>query len=173
MENRFDLEEFVKNNTDLFNDEEPDKGHFDRFQAKLGQKSKVRPLIIQSMKYAAVVVLLITGFFTVRSFNWFEKPVYQAETINQEDDFNEVMSFYNMQVEQKQDELNKLTCKNSDGQKSEVNKDLSELKNSFAELKNELQANPENQMVKNAIINNYQTQLDVYNLVIKNLQNYC
>jgi hypothetical protein len=173
MENRFDLEEFVKNNADSFNNEEPEKGHFERFQAKLGQKSKVRPLIMQSMKYAAVFVFLITGFFAVRSFNWFEKPKYQAETGNQDEDFNEVMSFYNMQLEQKQDELNKLTCKNSDNQKTEVNRDLSELKNSFAELKSEFNANPNNQMIKNAIINNYQNQLDIYNLVIKNLQNYC
>jgi hypothetical protein len=173
MEKRFDIEEFVNNNMDLFNNEEPANGHFERFQSKLGNQNKIRPLILRSMKYAAILVFLITGIFVVREFDPFQKNDYQAQNINQEDDFNEVMNYYSMQLNQKQQELDKLTCKNTDNQKTIVNQDLSELKSSFIELSNELKSNPDSQPVKNAIITNFQTQIDVYNLVIKNLQNYC
>jgi hypothetical protein len=173
MGKRIDIEEFVKNNLELFNNEEPTNGHFERFQSKLGKKNKIRPLIVRSLKYAAIIVFLMTGIFVVRTFDLFQNHDYQAQNINQEDDFIEVMMYYNMQLDQKQQELNKLTCKNTDNQKSIVNQDLSELKSSFTELTTELRSNPENQMLKNAIITNFQTQIDIYNLVIKNLQNYC
>jgi hypothetical protein len=175
MEKRFDIEEFVKTNIDMFNTDEPAEGHFERFQSKLGQgqERKIRPLIMRSLKYAAILIFVIGGVFTARYFDWFQKTEYQAENTNQEEDFKEVMMYYTMQLDEKQQELDKLTCKNTDNQKNVVNEDLTELKSSYHELTQELKSNPDNQQVKNAIITNFQTQIDVYNLVIKNLQNYC
>jgi hypothetical protein len=173
MEKRLDIEEFVKNNLELFNDEEPSEAHFERFRLKLKGKSKIKSLINRSLKYAAIFIFLITGFVSVYYFNLFQNKKYQAESINNEEDFGEVISFYDMQLNQKQNELNNLTCKNSDEQKKLVTQDLSELRNSFMELKNELNANPDNPNIKNAIINNFQTQIEVLSIVIKNLQAYC
>ena len=174
MEKKFDLEGFIKNNKALFNTEEPPEGHFDRFQAKLDRKSgKSRSLLYRSMKYAAVIVLLISGYFAYDKADIFNKNEELAENINEEEDFTEVANYYDSQIDQKFEELNNITCKPGDGQKEIVNNDLNELLESYNELENELISNPENPMVRNAVINNYQMRIEILDIVINKLKNYC
>ena len=174
MENKFDLEEFVKNNEVLFNAEEPPEGHFDRFQAKLDRKSgKSRSLLYRSMKYAAVIILLISGFLIYDQGNIFNKNDVFAENINEDNDFSEASSYYDSQINQKFTELNNITCKQGEGQKEIVNNDLNELSKSFEDLENELNNNPNNPMIRNAMINNYQMRIDVLDMVINKLKTYC
>lgn len=174
MENKFNLEEFVKNNEELFNSEEPPEGHFERFQAKLDRKSgKSRSFLYKSMKYAAVILVLISGFLILDQTNIFKNNDVIVENFNEDEEFTEVASFYNSQIDQKFEELNNITCKQADGQKEVVNNDMLELNKSFEDLKDELNNNPNNPMIRNAMISNYQMRIDVLDMVIKTLKNYC
>lgn len=174
MEKKFDLEEFVKNNQNLFNTEEPPEGHFDRFNAKLNRKSgKSRSLLYRSMKYAAVIIFLISGFLIYDQGNIFNKNDVLVENNNEEEDFSEVASYYDSQIDQKFEELNSITCKQGESQKETVNNDLNELTESYEELQSELNNNPNNPIVRSAVINNYQMRIEILDIVINKLKNYC
>jgi len=177
MENKFDIEDFVKNNNQLFNQEEPDKGHFDRFKAKLEQNSKKKnnKILRISMRITSVAAVLVLGFVIFNHTNDFVKSKKISETISFEtnENFNEVSDFYQSQIDSKINEINHLECKKSVNQKEQINEDLSELTNSFNELNNEYKNNPDNPMIQNAMITNYQTRVSMLDMIADKLKKYC
>ena len=57
------IEDIIRNNRDLFEDAEPPKGHFERFNARLEMKfqtSGLKRSIVPYLLKAAVVTLLVT-----------------------------------------------------------------------------------------------------------------
>lgn len=171
MEKKYNLEDFVNENIDLFNTEEPLEGHFDRFKEKLEMQSssKGKSFVLRSMKYAAAVALVVAAVFIWQNIN--TSSVYAQS--GDDEEFSEIASYYNSQIEIKYEELNTITCKSGSDQKTEVNNDLSELTESYNELQNEFKDDPNNPMIKDALIKNYQMRLDILNMVINTLKNYC
>lgn len=177
MENKFDIENFIKKNYQMFNQDEPDEGHFERFKAKIEQNSKTkrRNFIQISIKFSSIAAILIIGFIIFNHTDNFLKTQKISESISFEtdEDFEEVTGFYQSQIDSKINEINHLECKQSDNQKEQINKDLNELTNSFNELNNEYKNNPENSMIKNAMITNYQTRVSMLNMIANKLKKFC
>jgi flagellar basal body-associated protein FliL len=175
MEKKYDLEDFVSENIDLFNTEEPPEGHFDRFKEKLEQNSasKGKSIVYRSLRYAAVIVLLISAFFVWQYTDIFTGSGSFAQVSDEEEEFTEIANYYDAQINEKYNELNSITCKAGNEPKTEVNNDLLELTGAYEELENEYKENPDNEIIKDAIIQNYQMRLDILDMVIGTLKNYC
>lgn len=175
MEKKYDLEDFINENIELFNAEEPAEGHFERFKAKLEQKStsKGRSIVFRPLRYAAVIILVISAFFVWRYTDVFTGGNAFAQMNQDEEEFAEISNFYNAEIEKKYNELNSITCKSGNDQKESVNEDLSELTKSYTELEDEFKENPENQMIKEAMIENYQMRINILDMVINTLKTYC
>ena len=95
-----ELENFVKENVSSFNTENPDEGHFNRFQEKLDKQSKAFFSIKNSMKYAAAIALLISSFFIYNNYYVNSENVI-ANNTQQEEDFKDISKFYNSQIQKK------------------------------------------------------------------------
>ncbi len=174
IKHKTDLEIFVKDNINLFDTEEPNKGHFDRFQSKLDAQRKPNRLLYNSFKYAAAVVFLISTFIIYDNyFNNDTVEVLASNDINIEDDFNDVTSFYSSQLDAKYEEFNSVSCKNGEEQKQNIRKDFEELNNEYNELMTEYKSDPNNNLIKNALISNYRLRIDTLGRVINNLKKYC
>jgi len=174
MESKYELEDFVNENLELFNNEEPPEGHFERFKAKLEQKSvsKDKRIVFKPLRYAAAVALVISAFLIWQYSGVFTGGNF-ASVNEDEEEFTEISNFYNAEINKKYDELNSITCKSGNEQKESVNNDLNELTNSYKDLEEEFIENPENQLIKEAMIENFQTRLNILDMVINTLKTYC
>jgi len=175
MENKkFEIEKFVKKNYNLFNSEEPKNGHFDRFKSRLDPQVKSRNMFAESLKYAAVVIFLISAFFIYDNYNSTNDSTFLSDNSSGiDEDFTEITAFYNSELENKYTDFDAVTCKAGDTQKQMINEDLEELNNAYFELQTEYKMNPENISVKNALINNYRMRIDILDMIIITLKNYC
>lgn len=174
MKNNFELEDFVKKNYDLFNSEVPKEGHLDRFKSKLEGQKKRKSLFLESLKYAAVIIVLVSMFFIYDNYSETSGTQVVADFNNDGDeDFTEIASFYDSQLEDKYSEFDAIVCQSGNSQKQTINEDLNELNNTYFELQNEYKMNPGNEMVKNALIDNYRMRIDILDLIINTLHNYC
>ncbi len=172
MKHKIEIEDFINKNSDLFNSEEPKDGHLNRFQSKLQKNNK--NIFLKSMKYAAAVILLVSAFFIYDNYNGFSKNEQISDnTNNVNEDFSDINKFYSSQLEVKYSELDAVTCKQGNNQKQNINNDLSELNDEYAKLLSEYKLNPENTKIKNALINNYRMRIDILDMVITTLKNYC
>jgi hypothetical protein len=70
-------------------------------------------------------------------------------------------------------QFNSISCKQGNNQKSIINADLNELNEEYIELQNEFKYNPENSTIKNALISNYRMRIDILDMIIIRLKNYC
>ncbi len=171
---KFELESFVKENYNLFNSEEPKKGHFDRFKSRLDPQVRKRNLFTESLKYAAVVLFLISAFFIYDTYNSTNDSTFLSDNnTGIDDDFSEVTGFYNTELESKYADFDAVTCKAGDTQKQKINEDLEDLNDAYFELQAEYKMNPENTTVKNALIDNYRMRIDILDMIITTLKNYC
>ncbi len=167
------IEDFIKENPEVFDTEEPRDGHFERFQSKLGHSKqfRIKKIAYKSMKYAAAVIVLVSLFVVYNQYSSKDKTVIGTNIYV--DEFTQATSYYNSLVEKKIEELEMLSCSNGETEKFTIKEDMIDLNNSHSELQSELSKNPENEQVKNAIINNYQMRIDFLDMVIGKLKNYC
>lgn len=167
------IEDFIKENSVAFDTEEPGDGHFERFQNKLNQsiQFRIKRIVYKTMKYAAAVVILVSLFVVYNQYN--SKTGTEIADNSYIDEFTQTTAYYNSLVEEKIEELENLSCSNGESEKFTIKEDMSDLDVSYSELESELDKNPDNEYVKNAIINNYQMRIDFLDMVISKLKTYC
>jgi hypothetical protein len=170
------LENYIHENRELFDLDEPNPEHFKRFELKLEfeEKHKIR-FSKKLLKYASVFALVISvsavvkfGFLTNKKT---ADRISNNAQINSE--FYETENYYQKNYENGLAELNKMSCKSSDNQKIMVLKDIDDLNESYEELKSELKKNPMDSRIKNAMINNYENKIKLLDLVITELKKNC
>jgi len=172
---------FIHQNRDQFDGEEPLEGHFERFEKKLNKstlfglnKSDINVIL----RIAAIVIVVFTaGVFT---YNYVYHPA-QMEIKNTNGmtlsdlspEYKEVEFFFQTNVNSKLIELEKLNCEKGNIQKSEIIQEITKLDTVYKYLQTELKKNYNDQRIINAMINNYQTRVDFLNKVIFQIKNNC
>ena len=186
-----ELKHFIEQNRSQFDDCEPMDGHFDRFMQRL-EADKRRTIGLsrsQILKIAAVAVIaLVLG--TVVAGTGIHRGVKLIETemanvdreapmklverttryvkAKVEPEYSETQKYYISLVDNRLDEIRK-TETVDEKQKAELLKEMSEMDELFANLQKELKANPDNPVLIDAMINHYQTKIEVLNQIINNL----
>jgi hypothetical protein len=172
------LDKFITGNAELFDDSEPDQGHFERFSEKLEQESGL--VMVRSgrnlmLKIAAVIIVLITA--TVLLFDLgvkrFSKSIetYNAQT-GLSDEMQNAMSYYDGLTLNRLGEFKKLACcgKEKTQLNSLVSAELNALDANIAELKLALAGNPDNERVQAALIQNQQMKNHVLDNMISQMK---
>jgi len=172
------IEEIINKNRTSFDDELPDDGHFDRFQKKLEIETGTRRLKISNrlLTQAAAVVLLaglawFIGNYTHLNSNFNKKQTATLKDVSPE--FAEVEHYYEMNLNQKIKEIENLQCTNFDNQKVVVLNEMKEWDKSLKSLQKDLSENTRNERVINAIIELYQTKIDVLNEILNKVKPNC
>lgn len=186
-----ELKKFIEQNRSQFDDCEPMDGHFDRFMQKLEaeQRHTIGRSRTQILKIAAVAVIAIVLGATVvstgihRGVRLIEAEMANADpdapmklierTTNYmkakvEPEYSETQNYYISLVDNRLDEIRK-TETVDEQQKAELLKEMSEMDELFVNLQKELKANPDNPVLIDAMINHYQTKIEVLNQIITNL----
>jgi len=162
-----DLEKYIIEIRDNLDNDEPGAGHQKRFEKKLKNKEKsVRRVNFRhAIQIAAsIAIILASGVVIVKSSKGSSKiaatPEYKS--------FMEAKEFYAQQVNAKYDDISALPF-DSNQEKDLLLEELSEMDIYYRNLLDELDANPGDERVMNALIQHYQLKLQVMDQIIQQL----
>lgn len=159
------LENFIRENRSAFDTEVPSLDVWARIDRQLDKKPKPKIVWMRRLRaIAAVAVLTITACYIGFQIGIDEGEARSLADISPE--HAEMERFYNEQIQNKMATLARYR------QDGFVKADFQELDAIYEELKNELENAPEGaeEHVIEAMINNYQTKIDILEQVLEKVQ---
>jgi hypothetical protein len=167
------LEDIIRNNKDFFDDAEPSTGHLERFNRKLEKRFQVNTIkrsIVPYLLKAAVVTLLIT-LSSLWTWDHFIRTGSSRMTLGQvSPQYKEVENYYVHQVNLMEGEIVNVDLKNNPAQKTMLMKEMKSMDSTYVSLQKELKANPTDERIINAMIEHYQTKLEVMTYIVNQLK---
>lgn len=167
------IEDIIRNNRDFFEDAEPSEGHFERFNRKLEIRFQVaapKRSIVPYLLRAAVVTLLVT-LSSLWTWDHFIRPGSSRMKLGQvSPQYKEVENYYVHQVGLMEGELINVDLKNNPEQKELLLKEMKSMDSTYVSLQKELKANPNDERIINAMIEHYQTKLEVMTYIVNQLK---
>jgi hypothetical protein len=166
------IEDIIRNNRDLFEDKEPSEGHFDRFSVKLEIRchAMAKRSIVPYLLKAAVVTLLVT-LSSLWTWDHFIRPGSSRMTLGQvSPQYKEVENYYIHQVNLMEGEITNTDLNSHPGQKDLLVKEMKSMDSVYVSLQKELKANPNDERIINAMIEHYQTKLEVMTYIVSQLK---
>lgn len=162
-----DLEKYMNEIRDQLGEDEPSPGHLQRFSKKL--KSRQQPVRRLNFRHAlqiaaSIAIILASGVVIIKSSKGGDKIAVTPER----QEFQNARNYYAQQVDAKYDDIAGLPF-DSQQEKELLLEELSEMDIYYSELLNELNANPGDERVMNALIQHYQMKLQVMDQIINQL----
>ena len=175
------IEELIYKNLEGLNENEPLDGHFERFEAKLKSQHKKRKITFNVVwKVAAAVIFVLLA--TNQAWIYFS-PNQQGLFLNSNNNNNVTLASVSTEYEEVEFYytnainvgLNQWNSLNDDGYISEeeqemMDTELNEFEDRFKTLQKDLAANPKDERVVNAMLEYYQTKLNVINMIVNKLK---
>ncbi|HUX56097.1 MAG TPA: hypothetical protein VMV77_03935 [Bacteroidales bacterium] len=166
------IEEIIRSNKDFFEDAEPSDGHFERFNRKLEilfQVNTPKRSIVPYLLKAAVVTLLVT-LSSLWTWDHFIRPGNTRMTLSDvSPKYKEVENYYIHQVNMVEGEIINVDMKNNPAQKEVLIQEMKSMDLVYVSLQKELKANPDDERIINAMIEHYQTKLEVMTYIVNQL----
>ncbi len=167
------IEDIIRNNKDFFEDAEPSEGHLERFNRKLAIRFQVaapKRSIVPYLLRAAVVTLLVT-LSSLWTWDHFIRPENRRMTLSDvSPQYKEVENYYIHQVNVMEGEIVNVDLKNNPEQKDMLFKEMKSMDSVYVSLQKELKANPNDERIINAMIEHYQTKLEVMTYIVNQLK---
>jgi hypothetical protein len=168
------LEQFIRNNSELFNDEEPRTGHLGRFEALLDKEhGRVIPVGRRYawMRVAAVAVVLVTAGligFDLLSGRAFTGSGNGLASVVYTEDTREALDYYSKMTAERMTEIDKIAQSCPEGQhlRSKALRDAAEFDANHDELTVALKENPGNEKMEAAVIRNQKLKEEALNNII-------
>jgi hypothetical protein len=167
------IEELISSNRDFFEDGEPSKGHFERFQMKLEKRFQtggIKRSIVPYLLKAAVVTLLITlsSLWTWDHFIRHDRGRMALGDVSPQ--YKEVENYYIHQVNLVESEITTIDISGNTEQREMLKKEMGSMDSVYIQLQKELKANPDDERIINAMIEHYQTKLEVMSFIVNQLK---
>jgi hypothetical protein len=168
------IDEIISRHRQDFDDREPAEGHFERFSYKLATRlhsGAVKRSIVPYLLRAAVVAILVT-LSSLYGYDHLIRPkIYNKMSLGQvSPEYREVENYYVKQVNMMEQEITSLDINNNPEQKQMLQQELKSMDSTYVELQKELKANPNDQRIIKAMIEHYQTKVDVMNYILSQLK---
>lgn len=167
------IDDIIRSNRDFFEDAEPSKGHFERFERKLEARfgrTAVKRSIAPYLLRAAVVTLLIT-LSSLWTWDHFINPGRNKMALGDvSPQYREVENYYIHQVNMMESELNTITLVNDPAHNQMLKKEMESMDSVYIQLQKDLKANPDDERIINAMIEHYQTKVEVMSYILNQLK---
>jgi len=171
------MEDFIKNNSKLFDSEEPDVEHFERFFNKMKAQEPKKSVFRFKKRYSFAAVFIFLIFSAVLAsliYSGLTKDTNSNSSVQlANSDFYEVQYYYQTNFTKELSEFQQLNCKNSDINKKEILNELKNFETSYLELENELKQNSQNKLIINAMIMNMQERSEFLNKIMNKVKENC
>ena len=168
-----ELEKIIINNRKSLLNEEPLEGHFERFERRLQKNEKqVRRMNYSFfLKIAAAVVFAVLLVNQARIYLLPEKQqTISLGSISEE--YREVEFYYTSSIQMSMDQWEKMKNQGliSETEQTMMAQQQEEFDQMYQKLLQDLNANPDDERVINAMLEYYQTRINIMNLVINKLK---
>jgi hypothetical protein len=167
------IEEIIKSNKEIWNSNEPSEDHFERFKVRLELRKQARTVkrsIVPYLLRAAVVTLLVT-LSSLWTWDHFIRPESSRMTLGQvSPQYREVENYYIHQVNLMQDEIINTDIQSNPEQKVILLNEMKSMDSVYVSLQKELKANPNDERIISAMIEHYQTKLEVMTFIVDQLK---
>lgn len=167
------IEEIIRNNRDFFDSAEPRAGHFERFNRMLEtrlHRMEVKRSIVPYLLKAAVVTVLIT-LSSLWVWEHFLRPGSSRMTLSDvSPQYREVENYYLHQVNLMESDLKAVNLEDNPEQKEMLLKELRSMDSVYVSLQKDLKANPNDERIINAMIEHYQTKLEIMTYIVNQLK---
>ena len=166
------IEDIIRDNKDFF-EAEPSKEHFEKFTGKLETRfgrQTVKRSIVPYLLRAAVVTLLVT-LSSLWVWDNYLSPGSKRMTLGDvSPQYREVENYYIHQVNMMESEITNVNIINNPEQREILMSETKSMDSVYVSLQKELKANPNDERIINAMIEHYQTKVDVMNYIISQLK---
>ncbi|MGQ7869434.1 hypothetical protein [Sunxiuqinia sp. sy24] len=166
------LEKIIRENKDAFEEDAP-LGHFDRFESKLDKEFKHRNRFNRKfyLQLAASLLFVLLLGNQVRMYlapTQADLPTLASVSA----EYGEVEYYFTSSIDQGMQEWDQLSKDGfiSEADQKMMTKELEEFDQIQAQLQKELEANPDDERVINAMLEYYQAKLSVITLIIEKLK---
>lgn len=157
-----DLEKYIKEKRLLLDTDHPREGHEKRFMQKLQQQPVRRLNIRHALQVAASVAIIITSGLVIIKLNKSGDKMAQREIPAA---VMEADIYYTSQVNARYDQIRDFSFDNS-AEKAVLLDELKDLDVYQQQLMSDMEANPDDGRVINALIRHYQIKLEIMDQII-------
>ncbi len=161
----------VENRVDF--EEEPQDGHLERFaeRLRLAESKQKGFQLTPFLKVAAVLVIILLSTNLYVHFRNSKSEI--KETVATKSDLSEASFYYTNSINSGIRDLEKMANEGIGSHKElvQIKHELSEMDSLFVNLQAEYKANPNDERIINAMIEYYQTKLDIVNTIKTDLEN--
>jgi len=168
------IEKMMRENREAFTDQEPDSGHFTRFEQRLARQNNRRKnlrLTYRLSRVAAVGLLMLMS--SLWAYNEFIRPEDRVLTLGDvSQEYQEVEYFFTSQIDSKYEALENCTFLDDDSYKEEMIEELNQMDSVYVQLQEEMSANPGDERIVEAMIRHYQTKLRVMTDILTRLESF-
>ena len=167
------IDDFIRDKRCLFDDREPIEGHMERFEWKLekrlhSQRNK-RSIVPYLLKAAAVTIMITLSSLWIWD-NFIRSGKERMALGDVSPQYREVENYYVHQVSSIEGELKNSYLKDDPEQKMMLEKELRTMDSVYLQLQKDLKANPNDERIINAMIQHYQTKVDVLSYILNQLK---
>ncbi len=167
------IEDIIRSNKDFFEGTGPSEGHFERFNRKLEQRFHtvvIRRSIVPYLLRAAVVTLLIT-LSSLWVWDHFLRPDSTRMALGDvSSEYKEVENYYMYRVNLMEDQIYSMNLENNQDQIEMLRNEMRSMDSVYIQLQKELKVNPNDERIINAMIEHYQTKVEVMSYIVNQLQ---
>jgi hypothetical protein len=168
------LEKFFNEQHDAF-DEEPKEGHLNRFDARLDQIRSPKKSVQRrgwpflQIAAAAVILLLAANLFV---YLLPQKTLPGNQTASH-GEMDETATFYTTRINSGMSQLKQMADRGigTESELVQIKKEMDEMDHLHQDLQKEYSENPNDERVINAMIEYYQTKLNIINTIKTDLEN--
>jgi len=171
------LEKKIEENKDFFDDQQLPDGHKKRFTDRLNriqQKQTKKDRWPNIFRIAAVIVILISGYFVLRNVSLSSlggAMLDQVTEINFGTEIENAFAYYDALSEEKIEKIDDLAPNSTEASriKQLAKRQLQELDANLAEIEKEYAKFPENKRLKAALVNNKRKKAEIMENILKQL----
>lgn len=182
MKKSDNIEDLILNNIDALNDNEPMDGHFERFEAKLKAQNKKSRKITLNVVWKVAAAVIFVFLATNQAFIYFSpnsQGLFSSSSAEQNitlaslsPEYEEVEFYYTSSINTGMEQWNKMNEAGliSEEEQTMMQDELTEFESLYKNLQEDLQQNPNDERVINAMLEYYQAKLSVINIIIDKLE---
>lgn len=167
------MDDFIQRNLQLFDADEPDQGHIDRFRNKLDAMKTVgrTGTKILLLRIAAVLLLgVVISYAAFREFGLIDKQMNKMSLGFPNPELYEAEQYYTSQLSIYYNNIQKLRFNDDQAEKAQVLQELSAMDEQVQALKYDLKQNPDDERIVYAIIHFYQVKIAMMDVIIARAQ---
>lgn len=165
------IEEYIRKNRQAFDTEEPPAGHEARFLEKLPAGKTRSMMYVRYAAAAAVIIFLMTLSGLYMHDNWLNNSAEQLPTLSDAGpSYAEAEAYFVSTIENQRQTINELSTADMAKEKARFEKDMQEMDSLYKQLQHDLDANPGDPRVINAMVKHYRMRINVMEEIVRQLK---